>query len=764
VNVKRSVVQCWSVAVVCGALCACGPSPSDAGRERPPNQPPNQPPTDSRIGGGASVTDGPAGETRPGNSDTASAIATLRAERFPGRDVRAVAMIFVLPDCPIANSYAAEYTRLSRSYAARDVPLVIVHVDPDLSDERMRKHAEEFQIECQLGCGGPAQPGRLRPLFSVARGRCSIEAGSTTDMPEWENAAARRQRTTCATRSMRSSGDSRSRIQGRKPSVATFRSFPTTSKTMSKLRRAKPIMNSVIAAILLAWHGSVWSTRQQVLADDSKPSPHSETPLTFNRDIAPLIFEHCAACHRPGEVAPFSLLSYADVKKRAKLIESVTADRIMPPWKSREGQGPFVGERRLDKDRIERIARWIAQGMAEGDPRDLPPRPKFSDGWKLGTPDIVLTMPEAYEVPAEGNDIYRNFVFPVSIPAGRYLRGVEYRPGTRAVVHHAAFAADASGKSRKQDADDPAPGFKGSLVLPGRMLPGSLSAWVPGRDPLPLPDGFSLPWPEGTDLIVQLHLHPSGKPATEKSSVGLYLTDAPPRRTMVDLTLIDKKIDIPAGERNYRTRDEHTLPSAMDVFGIFPHMHMIGREIRITAHPPAGEEIPLLWIDSWDFNWQSYYQYVRPVRLPAGTRIVMDGVHDNSADNYRNPFHPPQRITWGEQTTDEMSLAMLQLVPADEASYALLSDAERKRLKAAITPARSTPGTALSAEELLKKHDLDGNGKLSVEELVKASGKGEHEMRDRMTRFDTDKDGALSIAELREAVKALGRSRDSSSR
>jgi mono/diheme cytochrome c family protein len=415
------------------------------------------------------------------------------------------------------------------------------------------------------------------------------------------------------------------------------------------------------------------------VAQDQLVAPTGEAGrVTFTKDIAPILSRHCAECHRPGDVAPFSLLTYADARKRATMIQAVTADRLMPPWKSVEGHGSFVGERRLSAEEIERIARWVEQGKPEGDPKDLPAPPRSREGWKLGRPDLVVTMPVAYEVPAEGRDIYRNFVFKLDIPEGKYIRAVEYRPSNRRVVHHATLTIDATGRARKQDEADPAPGFDGAGNPPGQLLPGSMGTWTPGRDSMPLPDGLSMPWKPGADFALQLHLHPSGKPEAERSSVGFYLTDQPPRRSMMDLLLIDMKIDIPPGERSYRTRAELTVPIDVEVLGTFPHMHLIGREIKLTAYPPKGEPVSLLWIDDWDFNWQTYYQYAAPVRLAAGTRIVMEAVHDNSADNIRNPNQPPKRVRWGEQTVDEMSLAFLQVMPVREEDFDKLAKPGRE--------------------------------------------------------------------------------------
>jgi mono/diheme cytochrome c family protein len=391
--------------------------------------------------------------------------------------------------------------------------------------------------------------------------------------------------------------------------------------------------------------------------------------VTFNKHIAPIFFRTCVECHRPGEVAPFSLLTYADARKRAKTIQEVTSGRVMPPWKSVEGHGSFIGERRLSAKETDLIDRWVAQDKPEGDAKDLPATPAFKEGWKLGPPDIVVQMPEPYEVPAEGRDVYRNFVFSLEVPKGKYIKAAEFRPSNRKVVHHAELCVDVTGRARKKDEADPAQGYAGSTTPPGQLFPGSMATWTPGRDPLPLPEGISMPWKEGADFVMQLHLHPSGKPETEQSSVGIYLTDQPPQRSMVDLLLLDMKIDIPAGERSYRTRAELTLPIDVETVGLFPHMHMIGRDFKVTAHPPQGEPFPLLWINDWDFNWQVYYQYNAPMKLTAGTRIVMEGVHDNSSDNAHNPSKPPKRVTWGEQTTDEMSVVFLQVMPVREEEF-----------------------------------------------------------------------------------------------
>lgn len=505
------------------------------------------------------------------------------------------------------------------------------------------------------------------------------------------------------------------------------------------------------------------------------------TEVTFNKDIAPLVWKHCAACHRPGEVAPFPLLSYHDVAKRAGQIQDITAQHIMPPWKPVPGHGEFANGRRLTPAEIELVATWVAGGAKEGAAADLPALPTFPDGWQLGPPDLVITLDQPVEVPAEGRDVYQNVILPFQIPTGKYLKAVEFRPGNRRVVHHAVISYDTNGRARKLDAEDPAVGFKLSNPV-GRFLPGTLGIWTPGHATVPLPEGLSMPWPEKADMVLNLHLHPSGKPETEQSSLGFYFTDEPPRRTLLDLILIDKKIDIPPGEKTYHCKDSAELPIDADVVAVFPHMHMIGKDFKLTATLPDGSQQPLLWIDDWDFNWQNLYEYAKPVRLPKGTRITLETVHDNSADNPHNPKNPPERVTWGEQTFNEMSIAFVNLTPVAEgdlpqllsqrvprmfpgivppAYQAMLAAARGKRAEGGMKAESGMKGAggekdpAKRAAEALQKADKDGDGKLSVVEIVAALGSKvpAEQIEKIVAQFDRDGDKQLNESEATEVMK-----------
>lgn len=397
-----------------------------------------------------------------------------------------------------------------------------------------------------------------------------------------------------------------------------------------------------------------------VVTGCSKWSQVKDAP-TYCRDIAPVLNANCVTCHRPGEVAPFSLLTYKDARKHGRTIAAVVKKRIMPPWPPVSGYGEFADERRLTDEQISLIQNWLAAGMPEGDRKDLPTPPKFVSGWQLGTPDMTVTMAAAFEVPAEGIDIYRNFVIPLEIPEGKYIRAVELRPTNRRVVHHAVLSRDQTGAARRKDEADPGPGFT-EVLITGHMLPGNLGTWVPGYKTVPLSEGLSLPWPKNTDLVLQEHFHAIGKPEKEQSTIGIYLTDQPPSKSIVDVVLEQKSLDISPGEKVYRSHDSLLLPVDVDVMGLFPHMHRLGKEMKLTARLPSGEEKILIWIKDWNFNWQMHYQILHPVRLPALTELMLDAVHDNSAENPNNPSDPPKRVFRGTQTEDEMSLAGIQLM------------------------------------------------------------------------------------------------------
>jgi hypothetical protein len=388
---------------------------------------------------------------------------------------------------------------------------------------------------------------------------------------------------------------------------------------------------------------------------EDPPAAATRGSVTFNRDIAPLILTGCAECHRPGEAAPFSLLTYEDVCRHANQIAAVTQSRLMPPWHPVEGFGHFRDERRLKDDELALIQRWVADGKPEGDPLDRPAPPRFLTDWRLGKPDLVLKMKEPFELSADGPDVHQHFVLPTGLKRSRLVAAVEFRPGNSRIVHHASFYVDISGAARALDALDKDPGY-GGFSGPGFHNYGTLRSWLPGMTPQRLPRGMGAPLPAHSDLVLEIHYQRSGKPETDQSSVGLFFAEPSARQLVMELQVMNKDLTIPAGEARHHHRASYTLPVAATLHDAAPHMHLLGREMKATATLPSGVVKPLVWIRDWDFNWQGQYVFVDSMRLPKGTTIDVEAWYDNSAGNALNPHSPPQPVQWGEQTREEMGL------------------------------------------------------------------------------------------------------------
>ncbi len=409
----------------------------------------------------------------------------------------------------------------------------------------------------------------------------------------------------------------------------------------------------------------------------AQPSPAQPafTP-TFAGDIAPLVIEHCAPCHRPGEVGPFPLLTYDDVRRRARQIAEVTASRFMPPWKPEPGfGGPFIGSRRLPDADVALFRRWADAGTPAGDLGRLPPQPDWPEGWRLGTPDVIVTMPEPYTVPADAPDTFRNFVLPIPVARTAFVAGIEFRPGNARVAHHANLRLDRTRSSRQLDEQDPAPGYEGPISPQAHYPDGHFLGWTPGQLPPLAEPGMAWRLEPGSDFVVQLHMQSTGRPESIQASVGLYFTGDPPVRTPLMLRLGRQSIDIPPGEPRYVIRDRFTLPVGAELIGVQPHAHFRATEINGFATFPDGRTEPLIRIADWDFNWQDVYRYETRPFLPAGTTVAMEYVYDNSAANPRNPDHPPRRVRFGQFSNDEMGDLWLQLLPRSEADRRTLTQA-----------------------------------------------------------------------------------------
>ncbi len=417
--------------------------------------------------------------------------------------------------------------------------------------------------------------------------------------------------------------------------------------------------------------------------------PEQQETVTFAESIAPLVFNNCTMCHRPGQVAPFSLLTYADTRKHAKTMLQVMQDRYMPPWQPEPGHGEFRNSRRLTETQIALFEKWVNAGMLEGDAKKTPPAPKFTDGWRLGKPDLIVKMERPFAAPAEGPDIYRNFVLPLGLTEDKWVTAVEFQASAPTVLHHILYFLDDSGRASKQASKEEQPGFPGMGFRPT----GSLGGWAVGATPVKLPDGLAYPLRKGSDLVLQTHFHLSGKAEKEVLTVGLYFAEKAPTRTLVTLQLppafgLFSNIDIPAAKEEFKVSDSFTLPVDVDLVGAGAHAHYIGKILKTDATLPGGKEKPLFMIRDWDFNWQGQYLYKDYVHLPKGTVIRGEVLWDNSAKNPRNPSDPPIRVRWGEGSLDEMGSVSLLMVAADNSETGRLQDAIRQHVRDTVIKSR----------------------------------------------------------------------------
>jgi tetratricopeptide (TPR) repeat protein/mono/diheme cytochrome c family protein len=414
-------------------------------------------------------------------------------------------------------------------------------------------------------------------------------------------------------------------------------------------------------------------------AQQSSPAAHSPSAPspagaiareTWSHDIAPLVYTHCTTCHHPGGAGPFSLLTYDDARRWGPQILTVTQSGFMPPWLPEPGYGDFADVRRLSDADRDLIKRWVSDGMPQGDTANAPAPPHYDATWQLGKPDLVLKAERPFTLQAGGTDVFRNLILPYPLKETHYIRALEIRPSTPKVVHHANILIDRTASLRRQhpaDWQDGIPGMELLMDAGNRFDPdGHFLFWKPDTPALVEPDG--MPWrlDPGNDLVLNIHLKPSGKPETIDAQVALYFTDKPPIHQPMLLQLDrDDALNIPAGDSRFVVEDSLTLPIDVDALGVYPHAHYLGRDLEGWAMLPNGEKKWLVWIRDWDIDRQSVYRYREPLLLPKGTVLHMRYTYDNSAANVHNPHSPPVRVHSGNRSEDEMSHLWLQVLPVN---------------------------------------------------------------------------------------------------
>ncbi len=399
----------------------------------------------------------------------------------------------------------------------------------------------------------------------------------------------------------------------------------------------------ILAGILiLASNGISKSTA------NGKDSNSAAIP-TFSKDVAPIFFKNCAECHRPGEIAPMSLINYKEVRPWAKAIREKIVSREMPPWHADPNHGQWTNDKRMSQKDIDTIVAWIDGGAKEGDPKDMPPAPKFAKGWQIGEPDIVFQMPEEFTVPAEGTVPYMYFTVPSGFTEDKYITAMEARAGDLSVVHHIViYVRDPRDRSRKQDI--------------GTGLLGALS---PGNTPFIAQPGTAKLIKAGSQIVFQMHYTPSGKETRDRSIVGLKFAKAPVDKVITTTAAWDMRFEIPANAENYEVRANYDVEEDIDIVSLMPHMHLRGKDYTYIAYYPDGRKEILLSVPRYDFAWQVYYYPVKPIRLPKGTKIETIAHYDNSTKNALNP-DPSKPVRFGEQTWEEMMNGFFDFVPVKQ--------------------------------------------------------------------------------------------------
>jgi hypothetical protein len=552
-----------------------------------------------------------------------------------------VALVFLDVECPVSNRYAPRLNELATAAQAKGIAFYGVLSDPALSVERAREYRSTRALAF--------------PVLFDSAGDLAARLGPTT-VPEAFVIDAFDQLVY------------HGRIDDRFVEPGSMRAAPTHEDLRDALEALAaggdpPSEHATaIGCVFEAWK-----------------DPVSERSITYGRHVAPILNAHCIECHRSGDIGPFPLATYEEARKRSRMIAQVTESRFMPPWHAAPDFGDFQGERRLARGQIEVLQRWAETGAPRGDAADeLPSTPLPSTRWRLGEPDLLVRMPVDYAVPAAGDDIYRYFVVPNELVAGRDVVAVDFRPGDPGVVHHCIAYLDPTRRARKLDEQDEAPGFAMFGNDAGFLQTNMVAGWAPGAQPARYAKGLGFPLPAGGDFVLEVHYHLNGKATTDRSALAFYFSDEPVERHVQTLVIGTDQIDIPPGEPSYRRRVWMEVPKDCELIEVTPHMHFLGKDVEATATLPDGEVLPLIRVPRWDFRWQDTYVYRSPLFLPEGTRIETRFTFDNSSANPFNPSSPPIRVTEGWRTTDEMCLFYFSVVPMlaedggaiEQASYA----------------------------------------------------------------------------------------------
>lgn len=563
------------------------------------------------------------------------------------RGKRATVLVSLSIECPLSNGYVPTLQKLHDEFATEGVSLIALNANDGQSLKQMSQHQKEYQFQFPLLKDPGAQVTHALGLTHCPE-VCVVDAvGQVRYMGRIDDRYSRR-------------GGAPGQIRNHDLKQALGQLLAGNEITVTKTE-------AIGCPIYLAVN-----RREEATPLDRSSSNAKAPSVTYSQEISRIIQSRCQECHRPGGVGPFAMENYDDALSWAADIAAFTKNRTMPPWKPAAGYGDFHNARAIPQHEIDQIQQWVKAGCPEGDVKNLPAPIVFSDSWKMGPPDVILTAQSDYQVGPDGIDEYRCFVLPTNFDGDRYVTALEVLPGNQRVVHHVIAFVDTTGRSNTLDAADPKEGYSTSAGFPGFFPSGGLGGWAPGNQGHELPPGMAKVLPRGANVVMQVHYHRTGKPETDRTQLGLYFAKPPITRAVRTIPVMPfggpwSGMKIPAGADNHEVRASLVLPADVLAVTITPHMHLLGKDMRVTATLPDGTLQPLIDLQYWDFNWQESYQYREPVRLPKGTRIEVVAHFDNSAKNPHNPSQPPKTVHWGEQTNDEMCIAFIEVVPVAEA-------------------------------------------------------------------------------------------------
>jgi mono/diheme cytochrome c family protein len=445
---------------------------------------------------------------------------------------------------------------------------------------------------------------------------------------------------------------------------------------------------TIVGAALLIWS-----------ALEVAPAAAAGAP-TFSKEVAPILYKNCANCHRPGEIAPMSLLTYEQARPWAKSIREKVLSGQMPPWHAREPRETFVNDRRLTDSEKNTLIAWVDAGAPPGDAKDLPPAPQFAEGWQIGRPDLVLSMPKAFDVPASGTIAYQFFTIPTNFTEDKWIQALEIRPGTRSVVHHILAFVREPGKPSQPPAFVPVvPRTTISASRGGNATqqnqaegPGTLIATTaPGTNAMIFEPGSALKIPAGSSIVFQVHYTANGKAVTDQSSVGLIFAKGTPQREIHISAFMNPLLKIPAGAAEQAVDSAIEFTEDTHITALFPHTHLRGKGWEYRLIYPDGQSQVVLSVPKYDFNWQTYYVFTTPLVAPKGSRLEATAHYDNSVNNKWNP-DPKVDVRWGQQTWEEMQYSGITYY-VDPPASAFATSVDGKWTGRVNTPAGNIPFT-----------------------------------------------------------------------